>query len=120
MITFLQVAYAVQSRSMLRADFLIHLFPTGLARVLNVLGYLAGAIIFGLIVYGCIDPLMNAIERGEYEGEGEGALRVPVWPAYCVIIFGSALACLSYLVLLAQEFTGNNKRIGHEGTAESI
>jgi len=113
MITFLQVAYAVQSKSMLRADFLIHLFPDWLTRTLNVLGYLAGAMVFGLIVYGCIDPLINAYERGEYEGEG--ALRVPVWPTYCVIILGSTLACMSYLVLLTQEFTGR-KPIGQPAT----
>lgn len=106
MITFLQVAYAVQSKAMLRADFLIHLFPDWLSRILNILGYLAGAIIFGLIVYGCLDPMMNAYARGEYEGDG--ALRVPVWPIYSVIIFGSVLACLSYLVLLSQEIFGHN------------
>ncbi len=111
MITFLQVAYAVQSKSMLRADFLIHLFPDWLSRTLNVLGYFAGAIIFGLIVYGCIDPMTNAYERGEYEGEG--AMRIPVWPTYAVIILGSTLACLSYLVLLGQEIIGNNQPAGH-------
>ena len=110
MITFLQVAYAVQSKSMLRADFLIHLFPGWLSRSLNVLGYLAGAIIFGLVVYGCIDPIMNAYERGEYEGEG--AMRIPVWPTYAVIILGSTLACLSYLVLLGQEIIGNTQPAG--------
>ncbi|MDH5749963.1 MAG: TRAP transporter small permease, partial [Rhodospirillales bacterium] len=92
MITFLQVAYAVQSKSMLRADFLLHLFPDRLNRVLNSLGYLTGAVIFGLVVYGCFDPLMTAIERNEYEGDG--ALRVPVWPTYIVIILGSTLASL--------------------------
>lgn len=104
MIAFLQVAYAVQSRSMLRADFLLHLFPDALKRVLDAIGYGAGAVIFGLIVYGCYDPLVTAIARGEYEGDG--ALRVPVWPIYSVIILGSLLACLSYLVMFYEELTG--------------
>lgn len=103
-ICFLQVAYAVQSRSMLRADFFIHLFPNSVRRSLNVLGYLAGAIIFALIVYGCFEPMLQAIDRGDYGGDG--ALRVPVWPSYCIIIAGSFLAALSYFVLLAQELTG--------------
>ncbi|MDH5748990.1 MAG: hypothetical protein OEY85_06745, partial [Rhodospirillales bacterium] len=60
-------------------------------------------VIFGLVVYGCFDPLMTAIERNEYEGDG--ALRVPVWPTYIVIILGSTLASLSYLVLLAREIS---------------
>jgi len=103
MIAFLQVAYAVQSRSMLRADFLLHLFPGWLKTVLDIIGYAAGAIIFALIVYGCIDPLTQAIVRGEYEGDG--ALRVPVWPIYCIVILGSLLASLSYLVMLGEEIT---------------
>ena len=106
MITFLQVAYAVQSKSMLRADFLIHLFPPVLTRVLGVFGYFMGAAVFGLIVYGCYDPLLTAIERQEFEGDG--ALRIPVWPTYCVIILGSFLAASSYVVLMAREFTGAN------------
>ena len=106
MITFLQVAYAVQSRSMLRADFLTHLFPALLTKILGIFGYLTGAVIFGLIVYGCIDPLFTAIERQEFEGDG--ALRIPVWPTYCVIILGSFLAAGSYLVLLVREITGEN------------
>ena len=113
MITFLQVAYAVQSRSMLRADFLTHLFPPVLTRALGVFSYLTGAVVFGLIVYGCIDPLFTAIERQEYEGEG--ALRIPVWPTYCVIILGSFLAAGSYLVLLVREITGENDLEVHTG-----
>lgn len=104
MIAFLQVAYAVQSRSMLRADFLLHLFPDGLKRALNAIGYLAGAFIFALIVYGCFEPLTQAWVRGEFEGDG--ALRVPVWPIYSVIVAGSLLACLSYLVMLYEEVSG--------------
>jgi TRAP-type C4-dicarboxylate transport system permease small subunit len=107
MITFLQVAYAVQSKSMLRADFLTHLFPPLLTQILGVFGYLLGAAIFGLIVFGCIDPLLTTFERQEFEGDG--ALRIPVWPTYCVIILGSFLAAGSYLVLAAREITGANE-----------
>lgn len=104
MIVFLQVAYAVSSGSMLRADFLLHLFPVRLKQALNIVGYLGGTAIFALIVYGCFEPMIQAFERGEYEGDG--ALRVPVWPIYCVIILGALLACLSYLAMLWQEISG--------------
>ena len=117
MITFLQVAYAVQSKSMLRADFLTHLFPPILTRTLGVFGYFMGAAIFGLIVYGCIDPLFTAIERQEFEGDG--ALRIPVWPTYCVIVLGSFLAASSYVVLMAREITGSNDAEPEAGTASA-
>ena len=117
MITFLQVAYAVQSKSMLRADFLTHLFPPMLTRALGVFSYFMGAAIFGLIVYACFDPLFTAIERQEFEGDG--ALRIPVWPTYCVIILGSFLAAGSYLVLLVREITGENDATPDSGTRKA-
>lgn len=99
---FLQVCYAVRSRSMLRADFLVNVVPGWLQRIFNIICYGTGAFIFGLVAYGCIEPLIRAYERGEFEGEG--ALRVPTWPIYSVIIAGSLLATMNYLVLLALEF----------------
>jgi TRAP-type C4-dicarboxylate transport system permease small subunit len=117
MITFLQVAYAVQSKSMLRADFLTHLFPPILTRTLGVFGYFMGAAIFGLIVYGCIDPLFTAIERQEFEGDG--ALRIPVWPTYCVIVLGSFLAAGSYVILMVREITGDNDAVPEAGMPDA-
>lgn len=96
-IAFLQIGFAVRSRSMLRADFLLQVMPRRLRRGLDVLGLLAGAAVFGLLAYAILDPLTSALATGEYEGEG--ALRVPTWPIYGVIAFGAGLACLNYLVL---------------------
>ncbi|AKH98906.1 TRAP-type C4-dicarboxylate transport system, small permease component [Hoeflea sp. IMCC20628] len=96
-IAFLQLGYAVGSGSMLRADFILHLLPRRLTLFLDVTGLVIGAIIFGLLCYAVIDPTISAYRSGDYEGEG--AMRVPTWPIYATIFFGSLLTTINYILL---------------------
>jgi TRAP-type C4-dicarboxylate transport system permease small subunit len=96
-IVFLQAGYAIRSRSMLRADFIINHFPPGFRRFALALGYLLGAAFFIIIVVGGIDSAIFSWVENEYEGEG--ALHVPTWPTHFVILFGGAIACINYLVM---------------------
>jgi TRAP-type C4-dicarboxylate transport system permease small subunit len=52
MIVFLQVGYAIRSRSMLSAEFLIDLFPPRIRRITLAFGYLIGVVFFLLIIFG--------------------------------------------------------------------
>ena len=97
MIIFLQVGFAVRSRSMLRADFLVVHLPKGLQKALIVFGFILGAVFFFLLLKAGIKPALRSFANGEFDGEG--ALRVPVWPARFMIIFGSGLAGINYLLL---------------------
>lgn len=97
MIVFLQAGYAIRSRSMLRADFLARKFPPLFGRIVLAVGYLLGAAFFTMILFGSWDSAVHAWTAGEYEGEG--ALRVPAWPTRFTILFGSAVATLSYLLM---------------------
>lgn len=97
MIVFLQAGYAIRSRAMLRADFLARRFPPLFGRVVLALGYLLGAAFFLMILVGSWDSAINSWVVGEYEGEG--ALRVPAWPTRFTILFGSAVATISYLLM---------------------
>ena len=96
MIAFLQLPYAVFSRSMLRADFLLSVLPGRLSRIFTFIGACLGAALFGLLVYGIFDPMLTAYARGEFVGEG--TVRIPVWPIYVVILTGAALTTLNYLI----------------------
>lgn len=96
-IVFLQAGYAIRSRSMLRADFLVVHLPPVVQRVLLGFGYLLGAIFFLMIITGGWDESIRSFVDGEYEGEG--ALRVPSWPARWTVMIGSGLAMINYLVL---------------------
>ena len=82
---------------MLAADFLVSHFPVWLARAALAFGYLLGAVFFGLIIWGGWDLAIASWVGDEYEGEG--ALHVPAWPTRFIILLGSALAIVNYLVV---------------------
>ena len=109
MIVFLQLGFAVRSGSMLQADFLIATFDPRLRKVVVVLGLLLGAAFFLFLAKAGIKPALRSFANGEFDGEG--ALRVPVWPARFTIIFGSALAAFNYLLLAAIEALGWSDRL---------
>jgi TRAP-type C4-dicarboxylate transport system permease small subunit len=96
-IVFLQAGYAIRSRSMLRADFLVTHLPPSVQRILLAVGYLLGAAFFLMIITGGWEESVRSWVEGEYEGEG--ALRVPSWPARWTVMIGSALALINYLVM---------------------
>ncbi len=96
-IVFLQAGYAIRSRSMLRADFLVTHLPKPVQRVLLAIGYLLGAAFFLMIITGGWEESIRSFVDGEFEGEG--ALRVPSWPARWTVIIGSALAMANYCVM---------------------
>ena len=100
-IIFLQVGFAIRSRSMLGADFLINSFGPNTRKVLAVFGFLLGALFFAILFKGAIVPALRSFANGEFDGEG--AMRVPVWPARFTILIGSGLAVLNYLALAAIE-----------------
>ena len=96
-IVFLQAGYAIRSRSMLSADFLVSRFPPAAQRAALALGYLLGVVFFAFIIWGGWQLAIDAWVGGEFEGEG--ALRVPAWPTRFMILIGSALAIINYLVV---------------------
>lgn len=121
-ICFLQASYAIRSGGMLKVDALVNVLPSRLQALCAAISCLLGVVFFGAIVYGGIDPLVHAWQSNEYEGEG--ALRVPTWPARFTVIFGSALVVLDYfvagLVYLRTAFTGQKPpdalRVAQSGT----
>lgn len=96
-IVFLQAGYAIRSRSMLKADFLVTRLPEQVQQVFLAFGYLLGAAFFLMIITGGWQESVTSFVEGEYEGEG--ALRVPSWPARWTVILGSGLAMINYLVM---------------------
>jgi TRAP-type C4-dicarboxylate transport system permease small subunit len=96
-IVFLQAGYAIRSRSMLRADFLVVHLPDKMQRTLLAIGYLLGVAFFVMIITGGWEESIKSFVEGEYEGEG--ALRVPSWPARWTVLVGSGLAVINYLVM---------------------
>lgn len=96
-ICFLQASYAIRSGGMLKVDALQVMLPPRGRAAIAIVGCLLGAAFFLVVVYGALDPLHHAWVSNEFEGEG--ALRVPTWPARIAVILGSALAATEYLLL---------------------
>lgn len=99
-ICFLQAGFAIRSGGMLHVDTLVVKLPPRWQSWFGAVGALAGLCFFVFICYGSIDGAAHAWNSNEFEGEG--ALRVPVWPARFVIVLGTALAAVSYLLLMLE------------------
>lgn len=97
MIVFLQIGFAVRSGSMLRADFLVAAMPKPVQKVLLIFALVLGACLFFFLLKAGIKPAVRSFVNGEFDGEG--ALRVPVWPTRWMIIFGAGLAGINYTIL---------------------
>ena len=101
MIVFLQIGYAVRSNSMLRADFLVETMPRPVQKILLIFAFLLGAALFFFLLKAGIKPAVRSFVNWEFDGEG--ALRVPVWPTRWMIIFGAGLAGINYALLAVVE-----------------
>ena len=93
-ICFLLAGYAVQSGGMIYTDVFSSMFGVRGNALAALLSAVLGILFFAIIVWGSYEPMLHAWTSGEYEGEG--ALRVPVWPARVVVVIGSALVIVSY------------------------
>jgi len=100
-IVFMQVGFAVRSQSMLRADFLVIMLPEVLQKLLLIFAYMLGAALFLFLLKAGIKPALRSFANGEFDGEG--ALKVAVWPARFAIIVGAGLAGVNYVLLTLVE-----------------
>jgi TRAP-type C4-dicarboxylate transport system permease small subunit len=99
-ICFLLAGYSVQSGGMIYTDVVSGAFGARGIAAAQLLSAVLGIAFFGLIVWGSYEPMLHAIRSGEYEGEG--ALRVPVWPARIVVVLGATLVVASYALHAAR------------------
>ncbi len=95
-ICFLQAPFAIRSGGMIFVDAVTSRLPPLAQRVLELFAYLLGIAFFAIVCWGSIDPSIHAWTSNEFEGEG--ALRVPVWPARFIIVIGTFLAAFNYLL----------------------
>ena len=99
-VCYLQAGFAIRSGGMLHVDMFVSKGGPRTQSAFAALAALAGLLFFGLICWGSWDGAAHAWTSNEYEGEG--ALRVPVWPARFVIVMGTFFAAFSYALQLVQ------------------
>jgi TRAP-type C4-dicarboxylate transport system permease small subunit len=111
-IVFLQLAATIHAKRMTRADFLIeqlHRKTPRLAICIEAAFLLVGALIMLMIAYAGWKPLADAYAAQEFFGV-RGVFTIPTWPFRAVIVFGSLLATIVFLVQSVQE-TGHLMRM---------
>jgi TRAP-type C4-dicarboxylate transport system permease small subunit len=108
-IVFLQLPYAVRSRSMLVVDIFLGNLPRRLALPVAIAGHLLGAVFFAAVALGSFHPAVEAWVEGQYEGEG--VVDVPAWPAKFSIVIGCGIAAFYYLLRIVE--TLRSGRLGH-------
>jgi TRAP-type C4-dicarboxylate transport system permease small subunit len=95
-ICFLLAGYSVQSGGMIYTDAVVSRFGVRGQAFALLLSAAFGIVFFAIIVWGGYGLALNAVISGEYQGEG--ALRVPAWPARFAVLIGSALVVISYAI----------------------
>ena len=102
-IVFLQVPFAIASGTMLRTTLIYDFFKSCGKKVINVISYLIGIMLFlGIDVGGWTD-MIKGWEIGEYQGIG--AIEFPVYPIRTVIIFSSIIVVFIYFSLIIKSFS---------------
>jgi TRAP-type transport system small permease protein len=101
-ICWLQAAFAIRSGGMINVDAFTSVMPYRVQSLLGIFGSLLGAALFALICFASVEHALFAWTSGEYDGEG--ALRVPAWPARFIMLIGTGLAAVSYVLLALRQW----------------
>lgn len=99
-IVFLQIAHTHRKGEMIRSDGILgmlrrHSPLTG--RMLDSFAQLCGAAFAATLAWAVWPKAVRAFERGEMEGV-QGHFTLPVWPFLSLIVLGSALLALSFIL----------------------
>ena len=106
-IVFLQVPFAIVSGTMLRTTLIYEFCSKNGKKIINILSFLIGIMLFiGISVGGWTD-MIKGWEIKEYQGIG--AIEFPVYIIRTVIIFASIMIVFIYASLVFNEFTKKNK-----------
>lgn len=98
-IVFLQLADAVRTHRLTRADSflsLLHARRPRLAWRLEALFFALGAGYMLLGLWGSVPLLLEAYERDEFLGNA-GVFTVKVWPIKTIIVLGLIVTCIEFI-----------------------
>jgi TRAP-type C4-dicarboxylate transport system permease small subunit len=116
-ICYLQAGFAIRSGGMLHVDMFVSKGSPRVQSAFAALAALAGLVFFAAICWGSFEGAAHAWTSNEFEGEG--ALRVPVWPARFVLVLGTFIASVSYLLMLVQHIANAARGVAPGQTGAS-
>lgn len=101
-IVFLQLAAAICTGRMTRSDFLLQFISrrsTLALRALEVFNVVIGAALFVVLAVVAWPEFTDARQSAEFFGV-QGVYTVPTWPFKLLIVIGSVMAALAYLLCI--------------------
>ena len=105
-IVFLQISDAVRSGRLTRSDGvykqILKRWPK-FGYFLGIIFDLAGTLFFVSILLGAIPRFIEAYERNYFAGN-EGLFVVPVWPIRLILVIGSIVVALQFMILAFKNF----------------
>lgn len=108
---FLMVGWATYQGKHVRSTMIKDRLPQKAGDAIEILAYLIGCILFIGIIAASWEPMLLAWKIKDFQGEG--SLRVPTYPLWWVMLFGSLLSswmCLRKVVLWIAYFRGKGPR----------
>jgi len=106
---FLTMPYVLRRGSHIRATVLISRLPANAQKAFSAIAYLVGIFVFALLAYVSFGEFTSAWLNASFEGEG--ALRVPTWPARLTIFLSSILMIFEGVVAATRALTGDSKNV---------
>lgn len=103
-IVFLQFPLAIQKGVFLRTTLFYGVMPAWLQSAIDIAGYVMGCGLFLAIAVGGWSDMITGFRIGEFEGDG--ALRIPVYPVRAVIFAMSIVSIGCYLRLMINRLRG--------------
>lgn len=95
-LVYLHMANTLWVNRHIRSEIFLSRMSPRVRLVVEIITYLLGCILFIIIVMTNWDYMIRAWEIGEYEGEG--ALAVPTAPIRSILILGSTVTVLIFII----------------------
>lgn len=100
-IAFLQFPHCLREGRHVRSDYFLSFFPHAGQAALNLAAHLLGFLLFLLIFIGSWPNMITGWSMGEFEGEG--AIRLPIYPMRTILTLGCLVFSLEFLVRLLKD-----------------
>jgi TRAP-type C4-dicarboxylate transport system permease small subunit len=121
-VTFLVTGWATYRGAHVRSGMIKDRLPQKVGDIIELISYVFGGLLFLGIVIASWKPMILAWEVMDFQGEG--SLRVPTYPLWWIMIFGSLISswlCFSKVVRLIGRFLGKSPQAddNNKGNMES-
>jgi len=120
-LTFLVTGWATYLGAHVRSGMIKDRLPQKAGDTIELISYMFGGLLFLGIVIASWKPMMLAWEVQDFQGEG--SLRVPTYPLWWIMIFGSLVSswqCFARVVRLIGRFLGKSPQAdGNRGRTEA-